>query len=60
MLCRKVAEIHVTESFIDKYKIGPIQDNVHKNQTVYKADLSFEHSMHGKENICFKAKDVNG
>jgi hypothetical protein len=55
-----VSEIHVTDSYIDKYEIGPIQSLTHKGQTVYKADLSFEHSMHGKERICFKAKDVNG
>ncbi|XP_060582136.1 uncharacterized protein LOC132738608 isoform X2 [Ruditapes philippinarum] len=55
-----VSEIHVTDSYIDKYEIGPIQSLTHKGQAVYKADLSFEHSMHGKERICFKAKDVNG
>ncbi|XP_060567440.1 uncharacterized protein LOC132726185, partial [Ruditapes philippinarum] len=54
-----VSEVHVTESFIEKYEIGPIKSVTHKGEVVYKADLSFEHSVHGQERICFQAKDVN-
>ncbi|XP_060567435.1 neurogenic locus notch homolog protein 1-like [Ruditapes philippinarum] len=55
-----LSEIYVTDSFIDKFDVSSVQYITHKGDQVYKADLSFEHSMHGKENICFKAKDING
>ncbi|XP_060606731.1 protein eyes shut homolog, partial [Ruditapes philippinarum] len=55
-----LSEIFVTDSFIDKFDVSLVQYITHKGEQVYKADLSFEHSMHGKKNICFKAKDVNG
>ncbi|XP_053395978.1 uncharacterized protein LOC128556099 [Mercenaria mercenaria] len=56
----KVVDVHVTESYIDRYQLGPIQIVIHKGETVYQTDLSFEHSLHGKEQICFVAKNKNG
>ncbi|XP_053374815.1 uncharacterized protein LOC128547113 [Mercenaria mercenaria] len=56
----EVVDIHVTESYIDKYKLGPIESVTHKGEPMYQTDLFFEHSLHGKENICFLAKDKNG
>ncbi|XP_053395975.1 uncharacterized protein LOC128556097 [Mercenaria mercenaria] len=56
----EVLDVHVTESYIDKYELGPIQVVPHKGETMYKTDLSFEHSLYGKEHICFMARNKNG
>ncbi|XP_053391121.1 uncharacterized protein LOC128553945, partial [Mercenaria mercenaria] len=56
----EVVDVRVTESYIDQYQLGPIQIVTHKGETVFQTDLSFEHSLHGKEHICFIAKNKNG
>ncbi|XP_053395981.1 ribosome-binding protein 1-like [Mercenaria mercenaria] len=56
----EVVDVHVTVSFLDNFEFGPVRSVTHKGETMYQADLSFEHFMHGKEKICFVAIDKNG
>lgn len=60
MFCRDVVKIGVTSSYSDKAEIGNVTQMVHKGETVYKADLSFMHSMNGEISMCFQATDVLG
>lgn len=56
----KIADIHVTESFIDKYQVGKVQSTTYKSEQVYQTDLLIEPDMLGNRRICLLAKDVNG
>lgn len=54
-----VSTVEVTESYTDEATIGEVTSVTHNTEAVYKAILTFSHSVPGVEKICFTATDVN-
>ncbi|KAL4218421.1 hypothetical protein ACF0H5_023156 [Mactra antiquata] len=55
-----ITDIHVNDSHIDEYNVGPIETVVRNGENFFKADLFFAHSTHGQVKLCLYAKDIDG
>ncbi|KAL4237885.1 hypothetical protein ACF0H5_002595 [Mactra antiquata] len=55
-----VTDIHIKDSYIDEFSVGPIEIVEHNGENLFKADLFFAHSMQGQEKLCLYAKDIDG
>ncbi|XP_052273089.1 uncharacterized protein LOC127873320 isoform X1 [Dreissena polymorpha] len=54
---RTVSHLNVIDNFIDEIAPGSISQTTHRNENVFKIDLSFHHSTSGKWNVCIQAVD---